>query len=100
MSINNQAGMMEMFLFNREELYIGFSMNDAHNVMTILKDHGIKYQYKVNNLTQKWTGRGIDRNGSAILGINRDFSTEYIVYVKKENVEEAEYLIKTHFRKS
>jgi len=100
MSTNNQAGMMEMFLFNREEVYIGFSMNDAHNVMTILKDHGIKYQYKVINLSQKWTERGITRNASGNIGINRDFNTEYIVYVKKENVEEAEYLIKTHFRKS
>lgn len=91
---------MDMFLFNREEVYIGFSMNDAHKVMTILKDHGIKYQYKVTNLTQKWTGRGNTRSTSGSLGINQDFSTEYMVYVKKENLEEAEFLIKTNFIKS
>lgn len=91
---------MEMFLFNREEVYIGFSMNDAHKVMTILKDNGIKYQYKVTNLTQKWTGRGSTRTTSGSLGINQDFSTEYIVYVKKEHLEEAEFLIKTSFKKS
>lgn len=88
-----------MFLFKREEVYIGFSMNDAHKVMTILKENGIKYRYKVTNLTQKWTGRGMTRSDTGSIGINRDFSTEYIVYVEKENLEEAEFLIKTNFKK-
>ncbi len=89
-----------MFLFNREEVYVGFSMKDAHAVMAILKENGISYQYKATNLTQKWTGRGTSRTTFGSLGINQEFSTEHIVYVKKENLEEADYLIKTYLKKS
>lgn len=88
-----------MFLFNREEVYIGFSMKDAHKVMDILKENRIKYQYKVINLSQKWTERGIPRNTSGSIGTNREYNIEHIVYVKNENLEEADFLIRTYFKK-
>lgn len=88
-----------MFLFNREEVYIGFSMKDAQIVMDILKENGIQYQYKVINLSQKWTERGIPRNTSGNIGTNRESHIEHIVYVKKENLEEADFLIRTYFKK-
>ena len=50
-----------MFFFNKEDIYIGFSMEELSKVREILESKNINYTYKVINHSGQWMGRGTMR---------------------------------------
>ncbi|KGK84825.1 hypothetical protein [Clostridium sp. HMP27] len=75
-----------MFLFNKEDVYIGYSLEELSKVREILEKEGIKYIYKVINHSD--TSKSI--LGS--FGTKMDYEKQYIVSVKKNDYEKAKYL--------
>lgn len=77
-----------MFLFNKKEVYMGYSIEEVSKVINILTENNIEYEKKLINLLrsdEKFTLRRV--------GVNMDYTTQYIVYVKKCDYEKAEYII-------
>lgn len=77
-------------VFNRREVYVGFSMKDFGRMRSVLSENQIKYTYKVVSQYNDSRNRGA---GTA--GINLDFACEYYLYVHKKDYEEACYLIQS-----
>jgi len=78
-----------MFLFNKEEVYIGYSIKELSKVRGILEKEGIKYTYKIINCSGSDTAR---RNFGSF-GMNMDYEKQYVVSVKKIDCEKAKYLV-------
>ncbi|MDF2544387.1 MAG: hypothetical protein K0S47_4105 [Herbinix sp.] len=78
-----------MFGFNKEEVYMGYSLNDLAKVRDVLQCNKIPYSYKVMNLG----GRGLARGHHGSFGLNMDYERQYIVSVKKRDYEKASYLV-------
>jgi len=87
-----------MFLFNKEEVYIGYSMEELSKVRRILENEGIKYTYKVINRSGQWSGRGTTRGHFGSVGMNMDYEKQYVVSVKKKEFEKAKYLVNNVLR--
>ncbi|MEH7096557.1 hypothetical protein [Neobacillus vireti] len=84
-----------MFFFNKEEIYIGYSMEEFSKVRGIIKNKGIKYTYKVINRSSQWLGHGTTRGNFGSAGMNSNYETQYVVSVKKKDSENAKYWVNT-----
>lgn len=82
-----------MVIFNKEDVYIGYSMVELSKVREVLEKNGIKYTYKVVNHSGQWAGRGTTRGRFGSIGMNMNYEKQYIVSVKKNDYEEARYLV-------
>lgn len=82
-----------MFFLNKEEIYIGYSMEELSKVRGILKSKGIKYTYKVIDLSGQGLERGTTRGNFGSIGMNSNFEKQYVVSVKKKDSEVAKYLV-------
>lgn len=76
-----------MFLFNCEDVYIGYSLDELSKVRECLSLEKIKYDYKI--VSHSSYSRG--RFGS--LGINMNYEKQYNVYVKRKDYKKAKYLV-------
>ncbi len=76
-----------MWFWNRREVYNGFSLKMQAEVREILKANNIKYDYRIININNS----GRSRTGN--FGINRDYETEYYIYVSKKDYEFASHLL-------
>lgn len=76
-----------MFLFNKKDVYIGYSMEELSKVREVLENQDIKYTYKVINHSAATRGKF----GS--LGINMKYEKQYIISVRKDDYEKAKYLV-------
>lgn len=79
--------------FFREDVYIGYSMEELAKVRQALVNEGIKYSYKVLDQSGEWMGRGTTRSNFGSMGLNRDYSKQYTVSVKRRDYEQASYLV-------
>lgn len=81
-----------IMLWNRNEVYTGFSMKRFSEVRDILSLNGIKYTYKVVNRNNS---SGFDSNRSRIgtLGEKSQLAYEYYVYVHKNDYDNAYSII-------
>ena len=81
-----------IFLWNRKEIYNGFSINELNRIKDSLSEKGIKYDVKVVNRT---TSSGFDtlRGRIGSMGENHKYSYEYYIYVHKKDYDEAIYKI-------
>ncbi|WML46143.1 hypothetical protein [Neobacillus sp. PS3-40] len=84
-----------MFFFNKEEIHIGYSMEELSRVRGILESKGIKYIYKVINRSSQWLGQGTTRGNFGSTGMNSNYETQYVVSVKKKDSENAKYWVNT-----
>ncbi len=77
-----------MFLFNRQEVYTGFEIDQLSNIREILATNKIKYKYRVVNLN-------VNRNTRGLPGFthNRKYDRQYYIYVQKKDYEQAKYLV-------
>ncbi|MEI3604352.1 hypothetical protein SPD48_01490 [Pseudogracilibacillus sp. SE30717A] len=82
-----------MFIFNRVEVYIGYSMDELSKVREVLKSKGIKYTYKVIDQSAQWRANGTTRGNFGSIGITKNYENQYVVYVKKKDAENAKYFI-------
>ena len=74
-------------LFNSEDVYLGYSLDELSKVRECLSLDNIKYDYKVVSHSSRSRGRF----GS--LGINMNYEKQYCVYVKRKDYKRAKYLV-------
>lgn len=89
-----------MFIFNYENVYIGYSLEELEKVRNILSFENIKHKYKIINHNNQWGLIGTKRGHCGNFKINRNYEKQYNVYVKKHDYENAKYLIKKHLHKT
>ncbi|MCC3359243.1 hypothetical protein [Bacillus sp. REN16] len=82
-----------MFFFNKEDVYIGYSMEELSKVRDQLESKGIKYKYNVINGSGKMLGRGTTRGNFGSIGINNNYEKQYVVSVREKDYESAKYWI-------
>lgn len=82
-----------MFLFNKEEVYVGFSIEEFSKVRQSLAMGNIKYKYNVVSQSGQWGGLGSSRGHYGSFGVNMKYDKQYYVYVMKKDYEQASYLV-------
>lgn len=82
-----------MFPFNKESVYIGYSLEELAKVRYVLNREGIKHSYRVVNRSGQWLGPGSRRGRFGSFGMNMKYEKQYTVYVHKKDVEKAKYLV-------
>jgi len=82
-----------MFLFNKEDVYIGYSMEELAKVRGILARESIEYRYKIINSSTPGLGRETTRGNFGSKGMKMDYDKQYVVSVKKSDYETAKYLV-------
>ena len=75
-------------IFNRREIYTGFSMEEFAKMREILSSNQIKYSVKVFN-----PNYGSRESGRGTFGENPNYFYQYYIYVHKKDYEEACYHI-------
>ncbi|MDI7743910.1 hypothetical protein QMK38_18035 [Lysinibacillus fusiformis] len=76
----------------KKEVFVTYSLDQLSKVKDILEREGIKYSYKVKDLSTDWSGsRSREYFGS--FGTNSDFERQYAIFVSRRDVEQAVYLI-------
>lgn len=75
-----------MWIWQRKEIYIGYSIQDFSRIRDVLAANNIRYDYKVKNRQQPGYNRGqlVGRWGTDSSADNM-----YYIYVKKEDYEQA-----------
>jgi len=89
---------MDLFFFNQEEIYSGYSLEELSKVKAALNSEGIKYNYKVVDPSGQWLGAGTKRGNFGSFGMNTKYEKQYIVSVKKKDAESAKYFVHNALR--
>jgi len=82
-----------MFLFNKCEVYTGYSSEESAQVRNLLSAHDIPYQIKVRSHQGQWTGRGVVRSFTGNTGGDLEQDLQTAIYVKKVDYKKAMHLI-------
>ena len=79
-------------IFNRRELAITFSMKEQADIRETLSNNNIEYSINtINRKSPSPASAGSRTMGT--FGENLDIEYEYIIYVKRNDYEEAKHLI-------
>lgn len=77
-----------IMIWNRKEVFVGWSMEQFYNVRRILAENKIKYTFKVvSNSAPTIFGSGRGHTGN--FGEDMRFSTTNYVYVHKKDFDQA-----------
>ncbi|HOQ10596.1 MAG TPA: hypothetical protein PLG09_10780 [Syntrophomonadaceae bacterium] len=79
--------------FLKEDVYVGYSLEDLAKVRQALANAGIKYSYKVFDHSGQWAGRGTYRGRYGSMGLNMKYTKQYTVSVRRKDYEQASYLV-------
>ena len=82
-----------MFFFHKEDVYIGFSMEELLMVRETLKREGIKYTYKIIDSSGQWLGPSTSRGKFGSFKMNQHFEKQYVGSVRKKDAANAKYFI-------
>ncbi len=77
-----------MLLFNDEDVYIGYSVDEVTKITSVLTENNIKYKHKVVKLL-----RSDERFSLRRVGVNMNYETQHTVSVKQSDNEQAKYLV-------
>lgn len=86
-----------IFIWNRKEVYNGFSIDEFNKIKDILADKGIKYDFRTVNRT---TSSAFDSTRGRIgsMGERLKYSYEYYIYVNKNYYDDALFAINNYNR--
>ena len=76
-----------MWFWQRKEVWVGNSMEEFNRVRQTLVEHGIDYDYRMNNRQRLDFNRNMASIGR--MGSDPRFDTIYYLYVKKQDYENA-----------
>lgn len=84
-----------IFIWNRKEVYNGFSIDDFNRIKDILSEREIKYDFRTVNRT---TSSAFDSTRGRIgsMGENLKYSYEYYIYVNKNDYDDAIFIINNY----
>lgn len=77
-----------IFFFNKQDVYIGYSIEEVAKVINILKENNIKYAYKLMKHLRDREMISFER-----VGMNMEYEAQYTISVKERDYEEAKYLV-------
>lgn len=80
-------------IFNRQELVVTMDMNRQAEIRDLLASHNIEYVIKTINL-QDTHLTGNKRNKTGSIGIKKEYSYEYRIFVHKRDYEKAKNFLK------
>lgn len=83
-----------MFLLNKEDVYIGYSIEDVSNIVGILKKNNIKYKHKIVKLL-----RNDERFSLRRVNVDMNYETQYTISVKQSDYKKAKYFIDKRINK-
>ena len=89
-----KRGKAMIMIFNRKELIVTASMKKQEEVREVLSKNHIPYEVKTVNRSSGSALGGRTRAVTGTFGEKPEFMYEYILYVKKEDYEEAVSLIR------
>ena len=78
--------------FNRAELFITYDLNRLNQVRYALEAAGLDYQYRTKDLASPTIFSSRGRTGT--FGMNNDARVEYKLYVRREDLEQAQALLR------
>ncbi len=82
-------------MFGWEEVYMGFSMDDFIKARDAVTSEDMPYKRKIFAHAGTFLGRGTARvRTMAIIGNHTDFTKQYRLFVRREDAEQARYLIR------
>lgn len=84
-----------ILLWNRKEIYNGFSIAEFNRLKDILSIKGINYDFKTVNRSAS-SGFDVSRARTGSMGENIKYSYEYYIYVHKDNYDEAVFVINNY----
>ena len=76
-------------IFNRKEIYNGFSLQAQSEVRRLLAQNGIDYTFKTNP-----SALGGNSGGNAPVGMDAGETVRCTIYVHKRDYERASFLIR------
>ncbi len=79
-------------MFGWREVYITISISDLEKARETLEQNGVRYHWKSGETSSSLFGRDNMRNGGSI-GLDLNAAKQYRLFVKKQNFEQAQYLI-------
>lgn len=79
-------------IFNRKEVYAGFSMEECGKIRDVLAANKIKYDFKCTSSNSSGIFSST-RSRMGSFGENIEYSYSYYVYVRKDDYEQACYVI-------
>lgn len=75
-------------LFNsKKSVFTGTSLREFNEMREFLKKHGVKYKYKVNHQTGRWTGGGSHRGIHGSIGIDSKHDKMYEIRIKEKDAK-------------
>ena len=80
-------------LFNRAELKATFDMAEQARIRALLASNGIEYTVKTADRKSAGSFSPASRGRSGSFGENQQFMLEYIIYVKKADLQRAKAII-------
>lgn len=81
-------------MFGWEEVYMGFTMEDFARARDAVARAGLPHKRRLFAHAGAWLGRGRVRHSSAIIGSHTDYAKQYRLFVRKQDAEQARYLIR------
>lgn len=74
-------------IFNRRELFTTFNIEEYIRLRGILQQNRIEFSVKIKNHA------GSSRGHLGNMGINTDYAYQYVIYVKRNDFENAVYFL-------
>lgn len=88
--------------FNRAELFVTYDLNRLNQVRYALEGAGLDYQYKTKDLASPSILEGLfggsSRGRTGTFAMNNDARVEYKLYVLREELEQAQALLRNCLR--
>lgn len=81
-------------MFGWEEVFMGFSMEEFIKARDAVVRAGMPYKRKLFAHAGTWLGRGYVRASSSVIGSHTDYTKQYRLFVKKEDAQQARYLVR------
>ena len=87
-------GDLVITIFNRKSLYFGNDMKEVNRIRDILDKNSVKYNYKIKNRMNDFGNRGSVRSSVGSLGNNVTKMYKYEIFVHRNDLQNAEKLIR------
>lgn len=73
--------------FNSKTVFSGTNLREFNEMREFLKQHHVKYNYKVNSQSGRWAGGGTVRGIHGSIGINPEHDKMYEIRIHEKDAK-------------
>lgn len=73
--------------FNSKTVFLGTNLREFNEMREFLKQHNVKYKYKVNSQSGRWVGGGTARGIQGSIGINPEHGKMYEILIQEKDAK-------------